>query len=427
MHGITLKRLGHSVHILEQSPDSILHGQAAGIRAGEEVQAFFEKYDMLKEPYYIDCPGLQFIDRDTKNLRFVKFHMAMTSWTTLYYRLRANFDSFTSKHCPKPPEPTKTDGTAIYDLGKRVTNVGYTAGQVEITFDDTINGRSGSLHADLVIAADGSNSAVRLLLLPELQRPYAGYVAWRGSVLEMDTSEETRQVIKGNLMVFKMPGNYILVYASLQCNFIRICRLTSPRYTIPGPTGSLEPGERIFNFVWYSNCPSASPEYAAIMTDNDGHQHHNTLPPGKMRQEVWYKQKSYAQSVLARPFAELVGKTTQPFISSVSDTIAPRASFFDGRLLLVGEALALFRPHIALSANQAAVDCLLLKRALEREITMTEWERRVLNYGARTRLLSILMGNWSQFGGLRLVVSAVEYGVLLVRQTVENLWVGIFG
>ena len=163
------------------------------------------------------------------------------------------------------------------------------------------------------------------------------------------------------------------------------------------------------------------------MTDNDGHQHRNTLPPGKMRQEVWYKQKSYAQSVLARPFAELVEKTTQPFISSVSDTIAPRASFFDGRLLLVGEALALFRPHIALSANQAAMNCLLLEDVLEGEITVKEWERRVLNYGARNRLLSILAGNWTQFGGMRLVASAVEYGMLLLRQKVENLWVGIFG
>ena len=163
------------------------------------------------------------------------------------------------------------------------------------------------------------------------------------------------------------------------------------------------------------------------MTDNDGHRYRNTLPPGKMRQEIWQKQKSYAQSVLARPFAELVGKTTQPFISSVSDSIAPRASFFDGKLLLVGEALALFRPHIALSANQAAVDCLLLKKALEGEITMKEWERRVLNYGARTRLLSILTGNWTQFGvSMRFVVSAMDYGMLLLRQKVENLWVGVF-
>ena len=163
------------------------------------------------------------------------------------------------------------------------------------------------------------------------------------------------------------------------------------------------------------------------MTDSNGHHHRNTLPPGKMRPEIWDKQKSYAQSVLARPFAELVEKTTQPFIASISDIIAPRASFFDGKLILVGEALALFRPHVALSANQAALNCLLLKKVLQGEITMKEWERRVLQYGARTRLLSILTGSWTQFGGMRLVVSAVEYGLLLVRQRVENLWVGLFG
>ena len=212
MHGIMLKRAGHDVHILEQSPESILHGQAAGIRAGEEVQSFFEKYDLLKQPFSLDCPGLQFIDRETRHTRFVDFPMAMTSWTTLYYRLRANFDGFISKHCPSPPEPLDSDGSAIYDLGKRVTNVNYTDDQVHLSFDDTIGRTSGYLQADLVIAADGSNSAVRRFLLPELQRPYAGYVAWRGSVIEKYTTEETRRAIKDNFMVFKMPRNYILVY-----------------------------------------------------------------------------------------------------------------------------------------------------------------------------------------------------------------------
>ncbi|KAL6720040.1 hypothetical protein ACLMJK_001961 [Lecanora helva] len=409
MHGVMLRRLGHTVRILEQSPESILHGQAAGIRAGEEVREFFQKYDLLKERYFLDCPGLQFIDRDTKNLRFVDFPMAMTSWTTLYYRLRANFDGYISKHCPEPPEPEEMDGAATYDLGKRVNGVSYAGESVNVSYVDTLNGSSGSLQADLVIAADGSNSAVRQLLLPELQRPYAGYVAWRGSVLEKDASVITREAIKDNFMVFKMPRNYILVY------------------TIPGPTGSLKPGERILNFVWYYNCPASSAEYASIMTDSDGHRHRNTLPPGKMRPEVWSKQKSYAQSELARPFAELVEKTTQPFISSVSDTIAPSASFFDGKLLLVGEALALFRPHIALSANQAAVDCLLLKKRLDGDITMKEWERRVLQYGARTRLLSIVSGNWTQFGGLKLVMSAIEYGMCLTKHKIVNMWAGIFG
>ena len=137
--------------------------------------------------------------------------------------------------------------------------------------------------------------------------------------------------------------------------------------------------------------------------------------------------KSYADSVLARPFAELVSKTTDPFISSVSDTITPRASFFDGKLLLVGDALTLFRPHVALSANQAAVDCLQLEKMLEGKISTKEWERKALQYGARTRLLSVMTGNYYQFGGIRFLVSAMEYGILQVKQKIEDVWAGVFG
>ena len=163
------------------------------------------------------------------------------------------------------------------------------------------------------------------------------------------------------------------------------------------------------------------------MTDSDGHHHHNTLPPGKMRPEIWDNMKSYARSALAAPFAELVEKTTQPFISSVSDTRAPRASFFNGKLLLVGDALTLFRPHVALSANQAAVDCLLLEQHLKGEITMKQWERQALQYGAKTRMLSVMTGNYTQFGGIKLALSAMEYGLLMFRHKVQNLWAGIFG
>ena len=163
------------------------------------------------------------------------------------------------------------------------------------------------------------------------------------------------------------------------------------------------------------------------MTDSDGHHHHNTLPPGKMRSDIWSKQKTYAESALARPFAELVSKTTEPFISSVSDAITHRASFFDGKLLLVGDALTLFRPHVALSANQAAVDCLQLEKTLSGKISIKQWERKALQYGARTRLLSIMTGNYTQFGGLKFLFSAVEYGMLTVRQRVADFWAGVSG
>ncbi len=122
-------------------------------------------------------------------------------------------------------------------------------------------------------------------------------------------------------------------------------------YMIPGPNGSLELGERLFNFVWYTNMPEHSQEFVDAMTEIDGYRHRATLPIGKMRLSVWAAQEARGREVLPAPFQELVGKIEQPFITAVSDIASPQASFFDGKLLLVGDALSLFRPNIGASTN----------------------------------------------------------------------------
>ena len=189
-----LKRQGHNVHILEQTKASIRSGEAAGVRAGEELKRFFQRYDQLRQPYLLDCPGLKFIDKESREKRFIKYPMCMTSWTTQYYRLRAKLDAFSSEHCPNPPISAERDGKAVYDLGKRVTMVANNDASVVISFEDTIAGGSKSMSADLVITADGSSSVVRQFLVPKLLRPYAGYVAWRGSVVEKDVRKQFDRV-----------------------------------------------------------------------------------------------------------------------------------------------------------------------------------------------------------------------------------------
>lgn len=211
MHGIMIKRLGHNVHVLEQNASSLRAGHAAGISAGPQVQEFFKAQDLCKQPFSLDCPGIQFIDENSRVKRFLKRPYHMSSWSVLYYRLRANFDGFASEYCPQPPVATEKEGKAIYHTQKRVTDVSYTDGSVTVRFEDLLRGVHDSLHADLVIAADGSNSIIRRMLLPEVQRPYAGYLAWRGTVREGDVSEETRKIFDGKITVQSMSKNYILM------------------------------------------------------------------------------------------------------------------------------------------------------------------------------------------------------------------------
>ncbi len=398
-----LKSLGHNVHILEQWKEQVRHDEAAGIRAGPHVQEFFARYDRTQQPYSLPCPGLNFIDKESRSVKFIHSSMAMTSWTTLYFRLRANFDGYASKQCPHPPDPVQSDGAVHYDLGKRVVAVIRDGQHMLLTVQDLISGGTTVIRADLVIAADGSNSTIRQLLLPSLDRPYAGYVAWRGGVSETEVSQRTLQLCANNFTVFKMPQNYILVYK------------------VPGNDANLTE-DNVLNWVWYNNTDSRGGDLEELLVDIRGHKHKRTLPPGMIRPSVWQKQVKFAEQHLAEPFVELVRKTKKPFISCVSDCLAPKARFFDGKLLIVGDALAQFRPHVALSANQAAYNALSLEHVLKGDLREELWEKRALQYARETKALSEMIGNWTQMGLVPAFISAFRYVWIRLVGRFLRLW-----
>jgi hypothetical protein len=114
--------------------------------------------------------------------------------------------------------------------------------------------------------------------------------------------------------------------------------------------------------------------------------------------------------------------SNQAFVSTVSDTIPERASFFDGKLLLVGEALALIRPHLALSTNQSALHCLQLEKALKGEMTIAQWERKVLQYATRSQAMTNAFGTWFQYGGLTFMRNLLKFCWTLIAQALSKLW-----
>ena len=134
------------------------------------------------------------------------------------------------------------------------------------------------------------------------------------------------------------------------------------------------------------------------MTDNQGTRHHTTLPVGGVRDDVWLRQREYAREVLPHQFAELVNSTRCPFVQSITDVLSPQALFFDQKLLLIGDALAGFRPHTAASTNQAALHALLLEQVMKGEMAWAEYEENVLDFARTVSAQGIAMGNRIQFG-----------------------------
>jgi hypothetical protein len=193
------------------------------------------------------------------------------------------------------------------------------------------------------------------------------------------------------------------------------------RYNIPGDEkGTLESGSQLLNYVWYWNIPQD--ELNNVMTDVDGHLHRNMLPIGKIRPEVWDTQLKSARALLPPPFVEVIEKTDKPFVALVNEHLSPKASFFDGKMLLVGDGLSLFRPHVALSTNQAALHCLTLDKVLIGEMSLERWEGDALGYAKATGLLSVVVGNFGQSGIGKLFWSAVRYLICIIGQKISWLW-----
>ena len=205
-----LKRIGHNVRILEQSSTSTRAGQAAGMGTGPRGKEYFETYDLCSGTYAVPCPGFQYLDALGALQRFSKWGLNLTSWDTLYCRLRANYDGLRSEQCPEPPAASLTDGNTHYDLNKRVFSTEYSDNVVTVKAEDLSTGETVDYKADLVLVADGSHSAVRRTLIPGSESTYSGYLAWRGTVHESQVTQETRDLFGTKFNVFLMKYGYIV-------------------------------------------------------------------------------------------------------------------------------------------------------------------------------------------------------------------------
>ena len=140
------------------------------------------------------------------------------------------------------------------------------------------------------------------------------------------------------------------------------------------------------------------------MTDKDGGRHQFTLPTGgKMQEKVWERQMAYARETLPEQFAEIVTKTTMPFVQAITDVAPPPrgtkvSRLLSGKAALVGDALAGFRPHTAASTSQAAFDALLLEGVFNGQISWDEYDEEVLSFAENWQKRGVMLGQRSQFG-----------------------------
>jgi 2-polyprenyl-6-methoxyphenol hydroxylase-like FAD-dependent oxidoreductase len=317
---LLLKSRGWAIDIYERNPTE-LAGRGAGIVTHAALfDALREAGVPVADDLGVPVNGRRTYARDGSVIGSLDFPQTNTSWDRLFQLLRAAV-----------PE-------GRYHLDKSLTGIAQDEDSVTITFAD-----GSTATADLLIGADGFRSTVRAALLPDVAPIYAGYVAWRGLVDEADLSPKTREQLFDGFTFCLPPGEQML------------------GYPVAGPDNDLRPGHRRFNFVWYRPA-SAQTGLPRLLTDDSGKTYDVSIPPPLIAKVVIDDMRGASDTTLAPVFAEAVRKTAMPFFQPIYDLTVPKMVF--GRVVILGDAAFVARPHVGAGVTKAAEDALVLANAL---------------------------------------------------------------
>jgi 2,6-dihydroxypyridine 3-monooxygenase len=360
---LVLRDAGCDVRVFERS-SSALQARGAGIAALDATLRYLTERGGCRAEDVCSATGwIRFLRADGSTEHEQRHRYRFSSWNTIYRSLLPLFDA------------------GRYLLGREVVSFDLYDHGVGVALAD--GSRAG---ADLLVCADGVGSTARARLLPGVKPCYAGYVAWRGTLPERCLAPAAREALDDAITYQVLEHSHILVYP------------------IPGLDGSLAPGGRLVNLVWYVNV-AAGPELDRLMTGRDGIRRAVTLPPGAVADQAVAAMRRTAAEVFAAPVAEVVTGVAEPFVQVIYDIEVPRMAF--GRACLIGDAAFAVRPHAAAGTAKAAEDGWALAGELtaaagDVPAALAAWERRQLALGrsllARTRQI----GDSSQFtGGFR--------------------------
>jgi 2-polyprenyl-6-methoxyphenol hydroxylase-like FAD-dependent oxidoreductase len=342
-----LRTIGWDVDIFERARGD-LAGRGAGLGAQADLFNVMRQIGIrIDRSMWTEVHSHVCLARSGESICKVPVQEVTTAWDRVYGALRQMYS------------------TGPYHGGMSLTRCVLKEGGVVAEFEN-----GARFEADLLIGADGIRSTVRRQYVPEIAPRYVGYVAWRGIVDECSIPSQWRARTLQH-MVFCLPDGELA-------------------FSIPIADRDPGGGRRCM-FVWFRPADYGS-KLREWCTDASGFCHGDSIPPPLIRKEVVAELKLTAHTLLAPQLAELVASVQQPILSAIYDLESPRMSF--GRVVLVGDAAFVARPHVGTSVTKAAQDAFTLVDELTKgnvDDALAAYERRRMQAGrelvARGRLL----------------------------------------
>ncbi len=311
-----LLRAGCEVEVFERSSHG-LKDRGAGIAIPEPLRAALTAGGYLPDDYpYCEtkCRWWQFPDGSPMGRRL---------WTQPSRAVANNWGNLWTALRNLVPDGSYHEGMALDAFE---------------TSDDAVVARfaDGTERSfDLLVGADGYHSAVRKKLHPEAEPVFADYILWRGNYPE--AALDDRGLIDAldrdaAWLTVPFPGGHSVLYM------------------IPDFDGGTAVGHRRVNWGIYAPCPRA---LALNGVESE--------PPGTLSDAVYGDLPRLLAAHFPPAAAALFGHTKQDELSiqPIYDSIVD--SYVGQRVLLIGDAGIMTRPHTASGATKALEDALAIE------------------------------------------------------------------
>ena len=313
---VALDRLGCQVQVFERSPGA-LRDRGSGIAIPLPLREELIQHGYLDRDYPCCRPEARWwvLGNGAPAGRLLWSQpgtLATNNWGVLWRSLRA-----------RVPDDRYLGGTAV-------TAVEPAGGHVDVLLDDG-NRRT----FDVVVGADGYRSATRMVVESASKPSYAGYVLWRGNFPEPRLASrvgiDRLDAARAWLTVCYPQGHGVM-------------------YPIPDFDGSTEPGRRRINWAIYA----PQPEGLDFVEPT-------SIPPGHVSRRLYDQLGELIHTWFPADY--------RPLFSSPPDEVSIQPiydqmvhSYVEGRVLLIGDAGTLSRPHTGSGATKAMQDALCLER-----------------------------------------------------------------